>query len=193
MWGPLTAFCSDSGSCSEFPLRPTKGRVQALKGNGEHYEPAPRRPPTPEPRTGGISQSPAHPSYQHRGAQGCATVYTRGAPSIPLTGAPGTGRRRPKSEDRVLRPQSRGGAGSARSQGEVRALSVYPGAPPPRTEGTPQHPSHPTILFSPRTWGRAGCTLRSPLTSFFRLAGDRPPRRSAPVRPEGTPEDETCK
>ncbi|XP_059942359.1 melanoma-associated antigen 8-like [Mesoplodon densirostris] len=24
------------------------------------------------------------------------------------------------------------------------------------------------------------------------LAGDRPPRRSAPVRPEGTPEDETC-
>ena len=144
MWGPLTAFCSDSGSCCEFPLRPAKGRVQALKGNGEHYERAPRGPPTPKLRTGGISQSPAHPSCQHRGAQGCGTIYTRGAPSIPLTGAPGTGRRRPRSEARVLRPQSRGDPGSARSQGEVRALSVHPGAPRPRTQGTPQGPSHRT-------------------------------------------------
>ncbi|XP_074215107.1 melanoma-associated antigen 10-like [Camelus bactrianus] len=65
-------------------------------------------------------------------------------------------------------------AGSARTEGEVWALSVYPGAP--GTEGTPrgQRPLH-TPRVAPRTSGCAGCTLRSRLTSPVRFTDDRPP------------------
>ena len=52
-----------------------------------------------------------------------------------LTGASGTRRRRQTSEAQVLSLESRGGPGSARSQGEAGALSVHQGLPIPEQRG----------------------------------------------------------
>ncbi|XP_057393491.1 melanoma-associated antigen 8-like isoform X1 [Balaenoptera acutorostrata] len=135
----------------------------------------------------GGPQSPAHPSYQHRGAQGCGTTYTRGAPSIPLTGAPGTGRRRPRSEARVLRPQSRGGPGSARSQG--------PWSPPVTPAQTPVGGPTPVIralvemseLRQPEADLQAPVQAQGPVEAqVFGAAGEEaasPSSSSSPVAP----------
>ena len=56
--------------------------------------------------TEGTSQSP--PLIPSENAQDWATGYHQGAPSISLTGAAGTRRRKQRSEARILRTQAQG-------------------------------------------------------------------------------------
>ncbi|XP_059943935.1 melanoma-associated antigen 8-like [Mesoplodon densirostris] len=83
-------------------------------------------------------------------------------------------------------------------------------SPPTSTEGpravpqSTQEVPPPSLLQGLQEPGGEGPSLRTVSSGHRaeeaqavpgvkgRLAGDRPPRRSAPVRPEGTPEDETC-
>ena len=86
--GRLSAFLSDSGLVMSYSAGPQRAGSRLWQGKGGHYKGAIRGPFPPQ--LGGWLR-----------VQGCATIYPRGAPSIFLTGVPGT-------RSRGLRPVSRG-------------------------------------------------------------------------------------
>ncbi|XP_057393489.1 melanoma-associated antigen 8-like isoform X3 [Balaenoptera acutorostrata] len=120
-------------------------------------------------------------------AGGAETPSTRSPPHPKGRRAPGTGRRRPRSEARVLRPQSRGGPGSARSQG--------PWSPPVTPAQTPVGGPTPVIralvemseLRQPEADLQAPVQAQGPVEAqVFGAAGEEaasPSSSSSPVAP----------
>lgn len=102
--GAPQRFLFSLRSCSEFSCRPLEGGTRLHQGKGCALQGAPRGPPTTQLR--GPHRVLPIPSEN---AQGWATGYHRGAPSISLTGAAGTRRQRQTSEAQVLNSESRGG------------------------------------------------------------------------------------
>ena len=104
--------------------------------------------------------------------------YPQGAPSISLTGAPGTRRQRQRSEAHVLRSESRGGPGSTRSQGEECALSVHQGLPIPEQRGP-----HEGLISPPSQPQKSQAVLTAPRGATSLL----PSGSQGTDRPGGTP------
>ena len=101
-----------------------------MPGERGHYKGALRGPPTPQ--LGGPRR--VHPSHCNRRQKS----VPQSTPEVPLHfshRAPGTRRRRWRPEARVPRSESRGGPGSARSQGELVPLCVHQGLPTPEQRG----------------------------------------------------------
>ena len=151
--GAPQRFLFSLRSCSEFPCRPLEGRDQVVPGERCALQGSPEG--TSHHTTEGTSQSP--PLILSENAQGWATGYHRGAPSISLTGAAGTRRQRQTSEAQVLSSESRGGPGSAGSQGEKGSLSVHQGLPIPE-----QREPHKGLIFLPCQSQKSRDVLTSP-------------------------------
>ena len=86
--GPLSAFPSNSGLVLSYSAGPQRAGSRLWQGKGGRYKGATRGPLPPQFVGGSLR------------VQGCATIYPQGAPSIFLTGVPGT-------RSRGLRPVSR--------------------------------------------------------------------------------------